>query len=373
MNYKVCVIKYIFDKSFITPSRNLENILLINSEKLFVINCVAENIELIESENDLVVLNVFHKRYNNKISRIMGYFYLQLNLSYNLMKIAKNIDICIFFTESGIFLPLLTAKLLNKRVLWLLPSFFQKMALLNQDIFSKFILNPFESFSKLLVDNIVLYSPNLVKEWGLENYKKKIVFAHEHYLNFDKFNPQKSLNKRSNIIGFVGRFSHEKGICEFVESIELLNEDEYNFIIIGDGKLNEDVRDFIKNHDLVNIKIVDWVEHDRLPDYLNEMKLLVIPSFTEGLPNIMLEAMACGTPVLAMSTGTIPDLIIDGVTGFLMESNSPKCISNNIIRALTFTQIDEISYNALNLVKKNFDKDQTAKKWSIVFQENNNE
>jgi glycosyltransferase involved in cell wall biosynthesis len=52
------------------------------------------------------------------------------------------------------------------------------------------------------------------------------------------------------------------------------------------------------------------------------LALLVIPSYTEGLPNIMLEAMACGTPMLASPVGAIEDVIKDEETGFILRSKS---------------------------------------------------
>jgi glycosyltransferase involved in cell wall biosynthesis len=102
------------------------------------------------------------------------------------------------------------------------------------------------------------------------------------------------------------------------------------------------------------MELTGWIPHDELPDYLNELKLLILPSYTEGLPNIMLEAMACGTPVLATPVGAIPDVIKEGRTGFIMENNSPGCIAENMMRALEYPDLDRIVENARELVKKEF-------------------
>ena len=59
-----------------------------------------------------------------------------------------------------------------------------------------------------------------------------------------------------------------------------------------------------------------WIPHDELPKYLNELRLLVLHSSTEGLPNIVLEAMACGCPVLASDKTSLPEVGGDAVQYF---------------------------------------------------------
>jgi len=76
---------------------------------------------------------------------------------------------------------------------------------------------------------------------------------------------------------------------------------------------------------------------------------------SEDAPGVdgVIDAMACGTPVLATPMGAIPDVIKDGETGFLMENNSPECIAN-VIRALESSDLEGIAQRAQVLVECEF-------------------
>ena len=143
--------------------------------------------------------------------------------------------------------------------------------------------------------------------------------------------------------------------------------DDISFAIGGDGPLQSRVKELVNKANLNNrVRFVGWIPHDELPGYLNELKLLVLPSYTEGLPNIMLEAMACGTPVLATAVGAIPDVVKDNETGFIMENNSPDCIARNIIRALSHPNLEQIAENARALVEKEYNFEAAIKGYENI-------
>ena len=148
------------------------------------------------------------------------------------------------------------------------------------------------------------------------------------------------------------------------------NIKDIEFLIVGDGNFNNEIKNFILTNNVNNrVKFIGWISHETIPDYLNELKLLIIPSYTEGLPNILLEAMACGTPVLATPVGAIPDIIRDGETGFILSENDPDNIVENIKNILNSHYLNSIVGNAKNFVEKNYTFSECVKNYEKVIQE----
>ena len=159
------------------------------------------------------------------------------------------------------------------------------------------------------------------------------------------------------LVGYIGRFSNEKGLANLVKVFPLLlqKQDDLEFILIGDGPLIEDIKRMIMTERLgEKVTFTGWLPASEIADCLNRMRLLILPSYSEGLPVVILEAMACGTPILSTPVGGVPDIIKDGETGFIMEDNSPECIVSHVVRALNHPDIEEISQNAHALVKREF-------------------
>jgi glycosyltransferase involved in cell wall biosynthesis len=225
-----------------------------------------------------------------------------------------------------------------------------------KDIFTKFV-RILELINYLLAKKIILYSKGLVNAYNMKKYESKISVAHQHILDFKKFQIIKAMPERERIIGYVGRLSKEKGIMNLVKSIpEVVKKDEkVKFLIIGNGNLEQEIHQYICKENLDSkVESIGWISHEDLPTYLNRMKLLVMPSYTEALPRVMLEAMSCGTPVLATEVGAIPDIISDKNTGFLIKNNTPESIARNIVKILNYPNLESISKNARARIMKEF-------------------
>jgi len=301
------------------------------------------------------------------IKRILKYATLQLKITSKLLSLRKKFQSVIFFTEFPPLLPMITAKIFNNKVYWLLPS---KNSLSSNGALCSLIAVP----SKVcynLCNSIILYSTSLISYWNLESYRQKIRIAHEHFLNIETFTVTTPLAARPPLIGYIGRLSWEKGVQHLARALPAILSDRQDLRVLigGDGALKETITAFLQEEGLtIRVDRPGWISHDDLPGYLNQLRLLILPSYTEGLPNIMLEAMACGTPVLAAKVGAIPDIITDGKTGFILENNSPECIMENVIRALNSPDLEEIAENGRRFVEENFTFESAVARWNGVLE-----
>ena len=370
----ICIITSPRPKAGVIPLSNLVDILYPLSRDLYVIT-ENEGSVVCKDRKKVHGYSMIYKAKTRIIPRIFNYIYLQLWISYRVIKLARNVDLWIFFMGEGLLLPVLTLRLLEKPIILSLAASSPKMIEAVEDISLPYGITKITKFLEItnyiLSNRIIVYSPSLIQEWNLEKYRDKICIAHEHFLDFDKLTIKKKFDERDNLVGYIGRLSEEKGVLNFVKAIpEIIKaRDDLEFLIGGDGQLRDEIEKYLAHKNLNDkTELVGWIPHDKLPDYLNKLKLVLLPSYTEGLPNIMLEAMACGTPVLATPVGAIPDIIKDGETGFLMENNSQECIAENVIRVLEHSNLDIIVKNARLLVEREFTYEAAVERYRKILE-----
>ena len=151
---------------------------------------------------------------------------------------------------------------------------------------------------------------------------KKIMYIPSAYIDLSVFKPM-DLPKKYDLI-FVGRLVENKGINLLIKAVSKLRakNEKLKVLIVGGGPLEGELKSKIKSLKLQNTIILygrakDFLEIARL---LNESKILVMPSYNEGGPRVVVEAMACGVPVLATSVGIVPDLLKNLPAGRQMAS-----------------------------------------------------
>ena len=335
----------------------LVNLLSSLSDELYIITGTAGEFLSRENTNRVHSYPIEHKPGTSAFSRVLSYIWTQLRISYKFVGLTSKANLWIFYTGGEyLLLPMLTAKLWRKRVVLLLvgPGIEGSRAL--KEPMSGIVVF-LARINCALADRLIVYSEKLIEQGGLARYKDKIAIAYEYFLELDKFRIQKPLIERKNLVGYIGGLSKEKGILNFLEAIPKIikGRNDIDFLIGGDGLLQSEVEEYLSRAGLADeVRFVGWIPHQELPHYLNDLTLLVLPSYTEGLPGMVLEAMACGTPVLATPVGIIPEVIKEDETGFIMENNSPECIARNVVRALNHPDLGQIVQNARKLVEQEY-------------------
>jgi glycosyltransferase involved in cell wall biosynthesis len=217
-----------------------------------------------------------------------------------------------------------------------------------------------------LSDLIVVEGPSVVIQNNISKYASKIQVCPQ-YIDTIHHRVSTRIPDRPMQVGFVAALENRKGAMEFAEAARLLASvhPDILFTIVGKGTLFpliEQICSKIPNKD--SIRLIDEIREDSFPSFLNELRLLVVPSKSEGLPNIVLESMASGTPVLAAKVGAIPDVIQHEITGFLLDCNSADCISRGIMKALGHARLEDISSAARTLIETEYCYARALERWS---------
>ncbi|MGD0477187.1 MAG: glycosyltransferase [Nitrososphaerales archaeon] len=219
-------------------------------------------------------------------------------------------------------------------------------------------------------DRIIVESPRVVDSFKLTKFATKIRTSGSLFVDEKEFMPAKRLIDRELDLVFVGGLTSEKGIMIFADCIKRVCAIRpLKALIIGDGALRKPLETYLKKWQLESaVQLKYWVRYSDMPAELNRARMLLVPSMSEGVPNVILEAMACGTIVLASSAGGIRDVVVDGQTGFILESLDPSYIAKTVVGILDDTALMEKVTNRGRLfVESRFTLNAARNAWNYIF------
>ncbi len=190
----------------------------------------------------------------------------------------------------------------------------------------------------------------------IHNIKSKInISTIPNYVDTELFKPSKDNFKKVFDLIFIGRIEKEKNIEQLLEAADRL---KVKLLIIGKGSLKNELME------KYNSPLINWiskVENRKIPDFINQAQVFILPSLHEGHPKSLIEAMSCGCPVIGAKSPGIKDIINDGVNGVLCGTSS-NSIMENITYVLSNLDLRaKIGAHARKDVKKLYSLDRIIK------------
>ena len=131
----------------------------------------------------------------------------------------------------------------------------------------------------------------------------------------------------------IGRLSKEKGQALLIEAIALLRDQgiAVNVTLVGDGPMRGEIAQLVVRHGLdAQVRVAGWLDAQGIEGELRQARALVVPSLSEGLPVVIMEAMANRKPVIAPFLAGIPELVIHGETGWLYPASDIAALGRAI-------------------------------------------
>lgn len=187
-----------------------------------------------------------------------------------------------------------------------------------------------EKISLSCVDKIICVSEALKNNIASRNgYLKKISIL---TLGIDTKKFKKTRNENIDRILYIGRIAPVKGLEYAIEAFQCMKNEEQDikFDIFGNGKLFDHFTE--KYKDVPDLYFHGHIKHEKIPGILQEGGILVLPSFSEGFPNVLLEAMSSGVPVITTDVGDSKIFLDNGKNGIIIPKGDSGALKNAIVK-----------------------------------------
>jgi glycosyltransferase involved in cell wall biosynthesis len=179
-------------------------------------------------------------------------------------------------------------------------------------------------------------------------------------VDLELFKPLKTNALEDVTIGIVKKLEKKYGIDYLIRAFAQLPADGWKIklLIVGDGSEESSLRQLCQSlHIERRVHFAGFVAHNKVPDYLNKIDIFVVPSIqpSETFGVAAVEAAACGIPVIASNIGGLPEVVVDGQTGFLVPPKKPEAIADKIMLLIKNIELrDKMGASARKFVEQNY-------------------
>ena len=237
-------------------------------------------------------------------------------------------------------------------------SFIKSLVLSSALYFRRKYYNPLQLIDGFVFVSLFTYDKHLQFIPGLKRSNAIVLY------NFNAISTSTNIeNYNGKYFVYIGRLSYEKGLITLIRAFSQLKDIKLK--IVGTGPQETFLRDTVLKQGIDNIEFIGFKSGNELRSIISNALFNIVPSeWWENNPMSIIESYSNGVPVIGANVGGIPELIVDGETGYLFIMKNSEDLSKVILKANSLTKDEHLtmSNNAVKFAVDNFDKEQYAER-----------
>ena len=345
-----------------------------NLKKKFITLSEVCNVSVLAFANSKTYLKETYGNFylNKKIkNRLLNYFRIIQISIFTTHKIIKkeNIDIVCFQDPVSSFFSILFLKVRRAEVKIVVEThgdFIETLSLEKNLVLPRLYKKLFYIMAKysIVKSNIIRAVSSSTEQQVLDIDSSKSVVRFPAWIDFKDFQniePKPFSKDKFNIL-FIGSVTDRKKPHMIIEAIQRVNDKSYHLSIVGPApneKYFKELKDLIDKSDLQNqVSLIGPVDRESVKDYYSTSNLMILPSISEGLARVIFESQVAMCPVLVTDAPGMSDIVIDGQTGYVFESNNLDSLSLKIEYIKNnYDEASLVAKNAKGFILSNYSED----------------
>ena len=345
-----------------------------NLKKKFITLSEVCNVSVLAFANNKTVLKETYGNFylNKKISnRFINYFRIIQISIFTTFKIVKKekIDIVCFQDPVSSFFSILFLKARGVDVKIIVEThgdFIETLSLEKNLLLPRLYKKLFYIMARYSIgkSNIIRAVSSSTEKQVLDIDSSKSIVRFPAWVDFKDFQnvePGSFSKDKFNIL-FIGSVTDRKKPHMIIEAIQIINDESYHLSIVGptpNEKYFLELKDVIDKSGLQNqVSFTGAVDRESVKEYYSTSNLMILPSISEGLARVIFESQVASCPVLVTDAPGMGDIVIDGQTGYVFESNNIDSLIAKIVYIKNnYEEVSLVAKNAKEFILSNFSED----------------